>query len=194
MPGMTVPADLHPADYLTIAHTAINDHGALQRPGELADALRILHARHADPIVEIGCAKGGTLWAWSHLPYDPYVIGVNLDPVPAATGADVIVGDSHNPVLRDFLHRNLMQGAGALIIDGDHSYDGLDADYHNYRPIVRPGGLILIHDIGPDGEPDVRRWWRERYADWATSPTYGVIEIYEEPQESALGWGVVILP
>ena len=37
-----------------------------------------------------------------------------------------------------------------LFIDGDHSYDGVKADFEMYAPMVRPGGLIAFHDINPD--------------------------------------------
>lgn len=34
-----------------------------------------------------------------------------------------------------------------LFIDGDHTYEGVKKDYLNYKQFVRPGGLILFHDI-----------------------------------------------
>lgn len=34
-----------------------------------------------------------------------------------------------------------------LLIDGDHSYGGVKADYEKYEPFVRRGGLILMHDV-----------------------------------------------
>lgn len=34
-----------------------------------------------------------------------------------------------------------------LIIDGAHDYDNAKLDFHNYSPFVKPGGLILLHDI-----------------------------------------------
>jgi cephalosporin hydroxylase len=38
-----------------------------------------------------------------------------------------------------------------LFIDGDHSYEGVLADFLSYRHLVRDGGLIAFHDIQPDG-------------------------------------------
>ena len=37
-----------------------------------------------------------------------------------------------------------------LFVDGDHSYDGVVSDFVAYYPLVRPGGLIALHDIVPD--------------------------------------------
>jgi len=33
-----------------------------------------------------------------------------------------------------------------LFIDGDHSYEGVKADYERHKVKVRPGGLIALHD------------------------------------------------
>jgi len=59
-----------------------------------------------------------------------------------------------------------------LFIDGDHSYDGVKADYEMYGPLVRPGGLIFFHDIvadlmerkgmrGVSDSGEVPRFWME---------------------------------
>jgi predicted O-methyltransferase YrrM len=37
-----------------------------------------------------------------------------------------------------------------LFIDGDHSFEGCYADLVNYVPLVKPGGLVLVHDIRPN--------------------------------------------
>ncbi len=34
-----------------------------------------------------------------------------------------------------------------LFIDGDHSRAGVTQDWNDYRPLVRPSGLIALHDI-----------------------------------------------
>jgi predicted O-methyltransferase YrrM len=39
-----------------------------------------------------------------------------------------------------------------LFIDGDHSYEGCKADWDNYSPMVRAGGLIGFHDVGNELE------------------------------------------
>jgi len=47
-----------------------------------------------------------------------------------------------------------------LMIDGDHSYEGVKSDYLNYSPLVEKGGLIILHDICNIncGVPD---FWKE---------------------------------
>lgn len=35
-----------------------------------------------------------------------------------------------------------------LFIDGDHSYDGVAADWRTFGPALAPGGVVAFHDIG----------------------------------------------
>jgi len=34
-----------------------------------------------------------------------------------------------------------------LLIDGDHSYEGVQADFRFWEPYVKEGGIILLHDV-----------------------------------------------
>ena len=34
-----------------------------------------------------------------------------------------------------------------LMIDGDHTYEGVKQDYDMYKHLVKPGGYIAFHDI-----------------------------------------------
>jgi len=51
-----------------------------------------------------------------------------------------------------------------LFIDADHTYEGVRSDYRRYSRLVRPGGLIALHDIVP-GDPvgvgGVPEFWSE---------------------------------
>jgi hypothetical protein len=42
-----------------------------------------------------------------------------------------------------------------LVIDGDHSYGGVKADFENYIGMVKRGGYVIIDDYGSDDWPDV---------------------------------------
>jgi hypothetical protein len=65
-----------------------------------------------------------------------------------------------------------------MLIDGDHTYDGVTADFRDYSHLVRDGGLIAFHDIAADEHVTretfgyafgVGRFWREvsgRYQRW----------------------------
>ena len=45
-----------------------------------------------------------------------------------------------------------------LVIDGDHSYQGVKFDFDHYAPLVRPGGLVIIDDYHSPDWPDVTRF------------------------------------
>lgn len=46
-----------------------------------------------------------------------------------------------------------------LLIDGDHSYDGLTADLNRFYPLMKPGGTILCHDVQPLDPTLVADWY-----------------------------------
>jgi predicted O-methyltransferase YrrM len=69
---------------------------------------------------------------------------------------------------------HLLQGAKLdfFFIDGDHTYEGVKADFEMYSPLVRSGGLIAFHDINvlngvgaggsiPESPLGVNRFWNE---------------------------------
>lgn len=126
-------------------------------------------------------------------------------------GATVHIGDSHDPVSRGWLICQLeidqdqpimdmplvamaVEHAGlrhaivpidALVIDGDHSEAGVLADVADYGPLVRPGGVILLHDIRTDdpGRVQVPQAWAH------------LVQVHETTQllnpEGGQGWGVI---
>lgn len=183
-------------DWDAVAAEAVSGHRALQKPRELARLLERVAAHEPRVIVEIGSDAGGTLWAWSQLPGPPRVVGVDLPGGPYSSGqqldthgAVMVIGNSHMPQTLNLV-REQLQGvqADVLFIDGDHTYGGARADYVAYRSLVRPGGLIVLHDIVPHpGRPDVgvHRLWQE--ITWRQAGE----EIIEQPEEPWAGIGVL---
>lgn len=47
-----------------------------------------------------------------------------------------------------------------LLIDGDHSYEAVKADYNNFAPQVRSGGVILLHDVSWE-KKGVKKFYEE---------------------------------
>ncbi|MEQ8934205.1 MAG: FkbM family methyltransferase, partial [Amphiplicatus sp.] len=45
-----------------------------------------------------------------------------------------------------------------IVIDGDHTYDGVKADFDLYAPLVKPEGLIIFDDYGSEHWPDVQKY------------------------------------
>jgi predicted O-methyltransferase YrrM len=88
------------------------------------------------------------------------------------------------------------QSVDFLFIDGDHSYNGVKADFDLYAPLVRRGGMIALHDIVADHRTrfgrdtgcyagEVYRYWAELKARYRTD------ELIQDPEQDGFGIGVV---
>lgn len=179
---------MHP---LSIARAAIYEHAAIQKEQELAGFIAMVaDLEPLNTIVEVGAFAGGTLWAWHQL--GARVIGVDLPPPGYPDGPQVndlgmtvICGDSHDPATRDQLLVELDgDPIDMLFIDGDHTYEGVKADYELYAPLVRLGGFIGFHDICLHAQMpfiEVQRFWltlhgeKEEIVAWP--PTWGGIGV-----------------
>jgi predicted O-methyltransferase YrrM len=101
-------------------------------------------------------------------------------------------GDSHNPEMLAQL-KNLLPGDGKvdfLFLDGDHTYDGVKADFEMYSGLVRPGGLIAFHDICKHPEYlncHVGRYWQEM------KKGRRAVEFVENPDQGGFGIGTVVV-
>jgi hypothetical protein len=143
---------------------AANGHQAMQFVPELTQALTDVALIDPNVIVEIGCATGGTLYAWSKICREVY--GITLDECFGPVndhGTHLFFGDSHADETRSWLTTQLDgKPVDVLFIDGDHSPSGVRADWADYSPLVRPGGLVLFHDVAHTRvEPDVVAFWQE---------------------------------
>lgn len=169
-------------------------------------------------VVEIGSFYGATLWSWMQIMWglaanEKKITSVDL-PIGRGDGRyDEMVksrslwkewesethcklfdiqGDSHSPeiikTVKDIYPNN---DVDFLFIDGDHSYEGVKADFENYAPLVRPGGIIVFHDV--IGLPDVGRFWDElkksiRFGGW-----HAYTEVCGPEVHSQQHWGFGII-
>lgn len=71
----------------------------------------------------------------------------------------MIAGDTHE---EDILNKvkEITPIYDLLLIDGDHSYEGVKKDFEMYVPLVKEGGLILMHDITNE-RCGVPKFWEE---------------------------------
>lgn len=66
-------------------------------------------------------------------------LSLALEKAGLAQKVEIVVADSHTyPVQTGFYD--------LVFLDGDHSYEGVRADYHNWRVGVKPGGHLVFHD------------------------------------------------
>ena len=76
-----------------------------------------------------------------------------------------------------------------LFIDGDHSYEGVKADFRLYSGFVRESGMIVFHDIIEEQLPEsvcgVGRFWSE------IKPYYQHIEIVEDYEQQNAGIAIL---
>lgn len=45
-----------------------------------------------------------------------------------------------------------------LVIDGDHTYDGIRVDFEQYAQMLAPNGILIIDDYGSEDWPDVTKY------------------------------------
>jgi predicted O-methyltransferase YrrM len=158
--------------------------GANQKISELAPLVRLLKRRRLDTVVEIGTARGGCFATWCAVA-EPDAVLVSIDLPGGAYGGGYteqdaeryrsyarpgqqlhfLRADSHAEITRDALASILGERRiDFLMIDGDHTYEGVGADYRMYSRFVADGGVIAFHDILPHPQvPDceVDRLWAE---------------------------------
>lgn len=167
-----------------LARSAIRKKGALQRQWELTRLIGFVRRLRPAVVVEIGTFKGGTLFCWGQVA-QPAAMLISVDLPNGAWGGGYgeddcerfrrflqphqslhcLRRDSHLGVTRDEIV-NILDGRPIdfLHLDGDHTYDGVKADFELYSGLVRRGGLMAFHDIVVNTTyPDCRvhEFWRQ---------------------------------
>jgi predicted O-methyltransferase YrrM len=175
------------------------------------EALLDLVATDAPRVVlEIGTARGGTLFLLAHVASDDATL-ISIDlPYSGPCGnagyppafeslftsfareqqvIELIRGDSQGDETRAEVKRVLGQRSiDFLLIDGDHTEMGVRRDFTMYSPLVRRSGYIALHDIVKGrrelsgGVPD---FWNELKTSRSTR------EFVRDWQQGAYGIGVI---
>jgi predicted O-methyltransferase YrrM len=184
----------------------------LIRPGqvrwEFEQLANLVHQLRPKAAMEIGTLRGGTLFALCRLS-DPRATIISVDLPGGSFGGGygwlqapilrrfagseqalyLIRGDSHN---QKSYNQVAVALAGKpldfLLIDGDHSYAGVKQDFEMYSQLVRPGGVIALHDIADhpaDTGCEVSRFWKE------IKRSFNSKEIVSDPRQGWAGIGVV---
>ena len=133
---------------------------SIQKRSEITALANAVAQLKPKVVLEIGTARGGTLFIWSQLASNK-VISCDLESAgvkkelyesfpPENSGCKVVhlQGDSHNSAFKTQVKQELGgEQVDFLFIDGDHTESGVEADYNDYHHLVRPGGIIAFHDI-----------------------------------------------
>ncbi len=132
----------------------------LQWEAEFEVLLELYRRLEPANVLEIGTYHGGTLYHWLQntarpgakiVTVDSYAVGVDNrhlydDWNVNDTRLVVMEGDSHDPALVESVR--LLHGPFDFVfIDAGHYYKEVRRDWDNYRPMVKPGGMICLHDI-----------------------------------------------
>lgn len=162
-------------------------------------------------ILEIGTARGGTLYLWTQAATDSaLIVSVDLPGgefggayplcrVPfyrsfAKPGQKIhlLRKDSHDAqTIKEVKGLFDTRSVDFAFIDGDHTYEGVKADFLNYGNLVRPGGVIAFHDILPTSEfPDIQvfRFWQEIKEKYPTKELIGI-----EGSGRKIGIGMILI-
>lgn len=134
----------------------------LQRRRELEAMLALMQS--AQVIMEIGADKGGGVYHWLAATLARHVLAIEIRGVPYAPlfveafpdrQIDCAATSSYAPEGVAWTRERL---GGALIdvlfLDGDKA--AYDQDFALYAPLVRPGGLVLMHDVNPTPPTPIR--------------------------------------
>jgi predicted O-methyltransferase YrrM len=195
-----------PEHYLNLARS--QPFGPCQDRQEILRLLRLLSLRRPKSVLEVGTGRGGTFYLFARMA-DPAAKLVTVD--IRLQAAEMIASfGRHRQQVTAIEARSTAQetirrvkdffpaGLDFLFLDGDHSYDGVSTDFQTYRPLVRPGGLIALHDIVEDNTTrygvrtegyagDVPHFWRE------IKQSYRHEEFVSNPEQDGLGIGVLHL-
>lgn len=154
----------------------------LQTPGEIQQAYELCLETKPKRVLEIGTAKGGTLYLWCQAAADDATL-ISIDLPGGKFGGGYV--EPRAELYRSFarpgqtLHllranshaddtrKQIDELLGGekfdfAFIDGDHTYAGVRDDFLHYGKLIRPGGVCLFHDIKPahhDAEIEVDQLW-----------------------------------
>lgn len=155
-----------------------------QNPVEIEGLFEEICNLNPHRVLEIGTARGGSLYLWAQAATDDATL-VSVD-LPGgdfggayaecrtalyqafthgAQKLHLLLEDSHQAsTLEKTKSCFEQQSIDFAFIDGDHTYEGVKADFYDYGPLVRPGGIIAFHDIlYREKQPTIRvdQLWQE---------------------------------
>ena len=148
---------------------------------EMQQMLQEMYQRRIDTVLEIGTFQGDSLRVWREELDPELMIGVqDTDETTPETamelGVRMVQGKSQDAaVYAEVLGVLDGRRLDLLYIDGDHLYDAVKEDWQLYSPLVREGGIIVLHDAVIEDNPTVEvfRFYREVRVGRHTKLVYG---------------------
>lgn len=143
----------------------VQDSRASQDKWELEWLLDVVAETRPYRILEIGVHRGYSAEVWRKAFSIAEVVGIEFDTrFLDYTDFTLIEGHSDSPRVRERVYA--FGQFDFVFIDGDHTYEGVRSDFEMYAPLVRPGGIVGLHDTRRHGEKwagkvEVGRFFRE---------------------------------
>lgn len=182
----------------------------IQDSREITSLVALIDGLRPKRVIEIGTALGGTLFLWTRISApDATLVTIDLPGGKFGEGypawkiplfrsfalpgqrMHLIRADSHDPATCGKVEKFLDKApVDLLFIDGDHTYEGVRKDFELYAPLVRKGGLIVLHDIVrhlPETGCDVYTFWQEVKA------RHRHVEMITDKDQTDFGIGVLFV-
>lgn len=172
---------------------------------EITWLAEIVQSHEPETVMEIGTARGGTLYIWNRfLDSTEKIISVDFSidekiirffDTFGRTNTIYLREDSQDPETARKIAEEVEE-IDFLLVDGDGSYEGVKRDFENYLPLMADDGIIAFHDIGtrPDYEASqVEKFWEEIKAEYETDEYTGKPYKTYKGEPVHLGIGVVYL-
>jgi predicted O-methyltransferase YrrM len=183
---------------------------SLQVKSEIAGLLETVKEFKPKTMMEIGTARGGSLFLFSRiLPAKAFIISLDLPGGSFGGGypfwkiplyksfasnsqkIELVRANSHEARTKDKITAILGERKlDFLFIDGDHTYEGVKRDFELYSPFVKKGGIIAFHDIAQHPKEtncNVSKFWDE------IKQNYRCKEFIEDKKQGWGGIGVIYL-
>lgn len=181
----------------------------MQYPVELVELAKLIYLKQPKTILEIGTARGGTLFLASQLAHENALI-ISIDLPDGMYGGgypdwkiplykafkkknqtiELIQGDSHtNEIVTQLKSVLKDKKIDYLFIDGDHTYDGVKQDFETYTQLLNKNAIVAFHDIVSDKSEVPNHFVSEYWNDIKNKYTFK--EFIKDRKQSKLGIGVI---
>lgn len=188
-------------------HKTFSGQKPSQDEGELAAFVALLRAENVCRFLEIGSRQGDTFHRilsalqpgssgvacdlpgglWGRKDTERYLRAAVDDLRARGYRASRLLGDSRAAATISIIARR--GPYDAILIDGDHSYDGVAEDWRNYREMAR---IVAFHDIAGSGQAEgVNGFPVEVPRLWAEIKASGARTVEFVSPGSKMGIGVV---
>jgi len=194
------PSSAFPLPWISISPSQVKE--------EITELVKILARRKPKLVLEVGTARGGTLFLFARVS-GPEAVIISIDLPGGQFGGgypewrvplyksfaiqnqkiNLIRGNSHDFSTLEMVEK-VLEGRRLdfLFIDGDHTYDGVKKDFQMYSDLAGKGGIIAFHDIVP-GPPEsvggVPRFWSE------IKHSFNYVELVKNWKQGRCGIGVI---